>query len=246
MEEIKKQFIKNRSSSLNLIKILAVIAMIVDHSGVFFQKMLSQDTYYILREIGRFAYPAFAFVLVINFLYNTSDKKRYLTRVLIFAVIAQPFFYLISNQLYMLNVFFTFYIGLLGILIYQERSKWFPFYIFLIWLLLHYMNINYGLEGLLIIWFMFLSHEAIVAFYTNKSIKTFLYLYLSFMAMSFFIVTLSIGYEMQTILGFTLAMIIFTSKIGIKKRLNKYIFYAFYPLHIGILKGLTIILQGGH
>lgn len=237
------EMIKNRSASINLIKILAVIAMIVDHSGVFFQKILSQDIYFALREIGRFSYPAFAFVLVINFLYNTSNKKVYLKRLFIFAIIAQPFFFLISNQIYILNVFFTFYIGLLGILIYQERSKWLPFYIFIVWLILHYTNINYGFEGLMIIWFMFLSNEAILAFYKSKSIKTFLYLYFSFITMAFFIVTLSMGYEIQTVLGFTVVIILFALKIGIKRKLNKYFFYIFYPLHIGILKVITIILN---
>lgn len=240
-QEAIVEFIKRRSNSLTLIKILALLSMTIDHCGIFFHKIMTMEIYFIFRDIGRFAFPAFAFLLVVNFIYNTLDKKQYLKRLLIFAVISQPFFYLLQNNYLFLNVFFTLYLGMLGIYIYENSKQWLLFYVFLIWVLFHYVDIDYGSSGLLFIAFLYIAHDAIISFYSNKGLKTFLYLYFSLIIFFLFLVTLSVGFEYITLLGFVVLTILFLSKIGIVFRINKYLYYLYYPAHLTILKLLTFL-----
>ena len=73
-------------------KLLAVVSMVIDHIGVFlFPRFVSHDVYLIFRSIGRFAFPVYCF-LIVNGSQKTGDVKRYLTRLIAFAVISQiPF-----------------------------------------------------------------------------------------------------------------------------------------------------------
>lgn len=99
-------------SSFHL-KLIAVVTMLIDHVG-----MLMFPTEMAFRVIGRISFPIYCFLIVEGF-YHTSDIKRYIKRLAVFAVISEiPFNYMISGTLVDLkhqNVFFTLLIGLLTI-----------------------------------------------------------------------------------------------------------------------------------
>ena len=67
----------------DILKILAMLKMLIDHIGVL---LLPQ--YRVLRTIGRIAFPIFAYQISEGFRY-TSDRTRYASRLLIFGLIAQ-------------------------------------------------------------------------------------------------------------------------------------------------------------
>jgi len=77
--------------SRNALKILAVIAMTVDHIALVFVR---SDTipYYIMRLFGRLAAPIMAFMLAQGFR-HTRSRKRYLLRLFAFALISQPCYF---------------------------------------------------------------------------------------------------------------------------------------------------------
>lgn len=60
------------------IKILAVVAMLVDHIGYYFSPELGRDAP-LFRLIGRVAFPLFIFAFVWGY-YHTKSRKKYLTR----------------------------------------------------------------------------------------------------------------------------------------------------------------------
>jgi len=96
--------------------------MVIDHVTMCFVPRLlaggeENIIWYLGRGIGRSAFIILAFLLVEGYFY-TSDFRKYLIRMLVFAVISEVPFDLMNNDLHGLdmlslqNVLFTFVIGL--------------------------------------------------------------------------------------------------------------------------------------
>lgn len=73
------------------IKLIAMLSMLTDHAGyiLMLAGRTRGDAYMLLRSIGRPAFVLFAF-LIVNGCEKTSDMKRYLSRLVIFALVSQP------------------------------------------------------------------------------------------------------------------------------------------------------------
>lgn len=110
-----------------VLKIIAIIAMTVDHVGAVIgtdrylgtltlSGIIPEDIYWILRSIGRLAFPIYCYLIVEGFFY-TRNVFKYGARLLAFAVISQIPFSLASQKellnLEHLNVFFTLTLGLI-------------------------------------------------------------------------------------------------------------------------------------
>ena len=91
------------------LKIVALITMIIDHTGAVLFPEIEE-----FRIIGRIAFPIYVF-LVVEGVFHTSNIKRYLIRLLVFAAISEiPFNLMVSNSIFNIhfqNVFFTLAIG---------------------------------------------------------------------------------------------------------------------------------------
>src|SRR5205085_4973530 len=92
------------------IKLIAIIAMVIDHIGLFFFPHIL-----LLRIIGRLAFPLFAW-LIANGAHHSKNPTKYLTRLFLFALLAQIPFILINRLIdpsfWELNVLFTLFLGL--------------------------------------------------------------------------------------------------------------------------------------
>lgn len=106
------------------LKIIAMISMFCDHVSYAIFGHFS-----ILNLIGRIAFPIFAFQISEGFT-HTRNIKKYLARLGVFALISQVPFSLFlhkfanSNSL-SLNVFFTLFLGLLSICLFDYMIKLF-------------------------------------------------------------------------------------------------------------------------
>ncbi|WP_416669273.1 TraX family protein [Egbenema bharatensis] len=126
------------------IKLLAALFMAIDHIGV----VLFPDAD-ILRILGRFSFPLFAWLLVEGEK-HTSDVRRYGLRLLVLGIISQPIYWL-TFESQRLNILFMLLLGLLSL----RGSRMFPSWQIIIWLgsagLATAIGIEYGAYGIALI-----------------------------------------------------------------------------------------------
>lgn len=239
------------------LKLIAIIAMFIDHTGaVILERMLFAGgepsmqsvmdnwnlymVYMVLRMIGRLGFPVFCFLLIEGFKY-TRNVKKYAGRLFLFALISevpfdlgfvgQPIFWKYQN------VFFTLFIGLLvmiGLRIIQEKQAWNKVLRAILCLLVlaagmvsaEFLHTDYGSFGVLTIAVMYmlryrktLEAGAGCAVLTAMSLME---------ATSFFVLIPISRYNGQR--GWNI----------------KWLFYAFYPVHILLLYLLACALGLGN
>lgn len=91
---------KNKSNYQDLLKTLAIIAMIIDHIGLYLYPDLI-----ILRIIGRTAMPVFCFFAG----YNFHDKPK--LRIIIWGVLLQIYTTILFKQFITTNILISIYLG---------------------------------------------------------------------------------------------------------------------------------------
>ncbi len=254
-----------RGLSSAVLKNIAVVTMLIDHIGavivirLLIQKglygaMVDQEayiawvgqnrgmygTYMAMRIIGRFAFPIYCFLLAEGF-QKTRNVKRYLGRMLLFALISEvPFDLAFSGRLWNMqyqNVFFTLFIGLMviaGLRLVDQRlagpETWRKL-------------AGVGLYAVIIV----AGSALALALKTDYSFKgilaiTVLYLFRSHRKAQIWagviIFLLMDGMEMIAALSFLL--IWFYN--GARGRQNKYFFYFFYPAHLLVLWLICVVM----
>ena len=107
--------------SIFVLKIIALISMVIDHSR-YLQPMLDND---ITKVIGRFSFVLFSFILSEG-IWHTKDRIKYLKRIVLFAAISQiPFmlFRSIVGRYVVLNILFTFAIAMILIILIDKQKN---------------------------------------------------------------------------------------------------------------------------
>jgi TraX protein len=193
--------------------------MAIDHiGGILFTEVE------VLRMIGRLAFPIFAFQLAQGYI-HTSNFKKYMFRIWIFALISQvP--YMLAFDTYKLNIMFTFIISLFLIdKIAKKEYSW----IFPIMVVPFIVDIDYGLYGILLpLGFYLARNKKIVAFF------------LTCLMVVVYALCMHQVITLYAILGIAIAL--YFPKQEIKLKMNRYFFYWFYPIHIAILFIIKMIL----
>lgn len=140
----------------NLLKIIAIISMTIDHAGgILFPQ------YAVCRWIGRLAFPIFCYCMTVGLLY-THSIKRYLARLGIFALVSQPFYALAFHpdeflkNLINPNIFFTLFISLLAVWGFKER-KWLVF--IAATLFISFVNFDYSATGIILMMIFYLCRN---------------------------------------------------------------------------------------
>ena len=212
------------------LKLIAIVTMLIDHIGL----ALFPDEL-IWRYIGRISFPIFAFLIVEGFV-HTSNFKKYIGRILIFGILSEiPFNLLVSGKVFDLehqNVFFTFAIGLIMLHFIEKNTASILNNGFLIMGILFsvILRTDYSIYGIGLIYIFYVFRYSKVTMLGFASLVS----------------LISGGVQRFAMLS-TIPMALYNGERGPKvfdKKYVKYMFYAFYPIHIIILVFIRKFIYG--
>ena len=220
----------------SVLKTVAIVTMLIDHLSFFLRGQIPFLTntlftlsipnitskeitlYYIMRSVGRIAFPLFCFLLVEGWKHS-SNRFRYGLCLLIGAIVSEYPFDLANfgglsfkHQ----NVFFTLFLGLIGLWLYDRFRD------------------SRVIQALTLIALF------VVTFFlkTDYSIKGVAFILLIYVAQTELPVIGFIGCVLFQIASFPAYLLIglYNGKRGfIKGPVLKYAFYAFYPVHLMVI-----------
>lgn len=263
--EVNQTLSEKKGITGSTLKLIAIISMLIDHTGAiilermlvargmdkvvdvatsmaFFQDKGNLVLYWadmLLRLIGRLGFPIFCFLLVEGFL-HTRNMKKYVGRLFLFALVSEvPFdlgFMGVAFGWGHQNVFFTLLIGLLvliGIRFAEEKKEWHIAVRVLLGVLFsaagmaaaYFLNTDYDLAGVLAIILMYL-------FRRKKMLGT---------GLACLTLTVKTLMELPTFLVM-IPIHLYNGKRGWN---IKWLFYAFYPVHILLLYLIARFLNLG-
>ena len=222
--------------------IMAMVFMIFDHLwGVF-----ATDGYLWMTCIGRLTYPIFAFMIVEGY-FHTKNLKKYVLRLLIFALISEIPFNLVMSSSWIAplhqNVLWTFLIGILLIFLNEKANKkalWVRILVFIGTALLGcllgiitFVDYNHG--GVLIIllfyvfrerkWWALLGQIVCLYFISVEVISG------QFIPIELFGKTFELVVQSFCVLAL-IPIWLYQGKQGPYNKAIRYLYYGFYPAHL--------------
>lgn len=235
------------------LKLLAIVAMVVDHTAwgfVDFMSPLGQA----MHLFGRFTLPIMCFFIAEGFR-HTADLKRYIYRMMTFALIAIiPFYQFFREEYgYRQNIIFDLTLALLTLTICEHRSWARPVRALLVTLM---FLISMSIGGWVIMPILY-----VLIFYYGKGFrqKAVLFIGATCLMQAILLSTLALNAryhfapvdwtvpERLYLFGFVFALIplyFYNGKKGSGFG-GRYFFYFFYPCHFMALATIKYVLSGG-
>lgn len=225
----------------NVLKIIALISMIIDHIGlVFFPGQV------VFRILGRVSFPIFAFFIAEGYFY-TRNKKRYVGLLGLFCVISWfPFCIALDFPLYSFNMLGEFIISILGMFLIDKIRLSDDKKVMYICILAFMLFACFVLEAFVIFPTGVLGISLPIVFYAFRNHKP-----IWFTSAFFILLLMSITIVISEPFGlyscrqfFSLVALIplmcYNGNVG---KVNlKYLFYTVYPLHLIVLALIKLLV----
>ena len=202
------------------IQIMAALTMLIDHIGaVFFPAAAG------LRAIGRLSFPLFAFGIAKG-VACTSDFRKYFIRILLAAVISQPI-YMKLFAISQLNPLFMLAWGALALYFWQKGKTGLAGVLLVLSVS---VDMSYSWYGVWTIFFFgFYGLKDSLCFYGQVAINV--------------LYGLTTGAWIQSLSLFSFMFLDGKWRVdALSKRLPRYFFYIFYPLHLLVLWGIKLAI----
>ena len=218
------------------LKVIGIVSMTIDHIGYF---LFPQMT--VLRIIGRLAYPIFAYMIAEGCRY-TRNKMRYLCTVLAIAGVCSAVTYFAERSLYQ-SIFTTFSCSMLLIFALDTAAKTAE----------RARKIFCGVCAavLVFLYFAVFQFRMIPGFETDYGFLGIITPVLAWLGRS----------KVERLSGFTIGLCLLSAELGTVQFVSlaavillyfydgergnhslKWAFYAYYPLHIAVLYGISQIV----
>lgn len=227
---------KRFGMSAAVLKWIAVVTMVIDHFAAAVYLQMAQgyhyEVYYVMRKIGRIAFPIYCFLLVEGF-FHTRNTAKYLRNCFLFALISEiPFNMAIFGEIFYprgQNVYFTLCIGLCALIALDRlRAE---------------RGMRFALMRLMVVVFAASAGEILDVDYHWKGVL-FIILFYYIRNMQEWIrnaaVICAFAYETTA----PLALIPIHFYNGERGRQMKYLFYAVYPVHLLVFGLIRFCLMG--
>jgi len=219
-----------------VLKLIALVTMTIDHTGALLMSF-GHDTMF-MRIVGRAAFPIYAF-LIAEGCRQTRSKQRYLFRLLAFALISEIAFDLFVGieqsqritQLFSLsqqNVFFTLAAGAGACMLYDwlkpKSALLGGLAAFAIGFAAEFCHTDYGFFGVFTIFIAYLCKDAKGSALAVTGIIGGMYL---------FGYSGTLGYQFAgVVVAAGVLLLLYGGAPGPRPAWMKWLFYAYYPLHL--------------
>ena len=248
---------KKRGIGSNVLKLIAIALMLMDHFAVVFQAEIvnafanGYTVYSVMRMLARVAFPLFAFYIAVGAQY-TSNILKYMRRLAIFALISEIPFDLAFNGSFLeftyQNVFFTLLLGLFCIFCYQKLQgvlyglPALPITIAVMWVAEIILKTDYGAMGVLAIVCFYFARKApkVAQIFLLPAICLLLTVYPIFSGL----LPSRVLFNRAELFAVAAAplMLLYNGEKGI--HINRWFFYVFYPAHLLLLALVHGFLYG--
>ena len=239
----------------NMLKIIAALAMFIDHMGILLFPALP-----IFRIVGRLSFPIFAFMISEGTRY-TKNKLRYFLSVFIISVICQTV-YIFTGGFEPFNILITFSLSIILIYLLNDFKKALfadertPCLVIvkalilvtalaLVYLVTELVRIDYGFAGCLAPVFASIFDLKDINIPEKFKKLDCLPIRISCLFIPvFFVMLRNISAGDRLVSPFLFAalpiLLLYSGKRGTVNM--KYFFYLFYPLHLALLEGVHLLL----
>lgn len=229
--------------SANALKILAAVAMTVDHVGLVFFPGLPA-----LRYIGRLAFPIFAFMIAEGCA-HTRSPRRYFLNVLTLAVVCQTAYTVAMGQWFLcVPVSFSLAIPLVLALGCWKRAQtigskiiWGGAFfggVAAVWVLTRFVTLDYGFWGCMLPVGASLFRQ-LEGTKLRKLDRNLIHV----LSMGVFMIPLALSlgpWQWWSMLALPFLKF-YSGRLG--KFKMKYFFYIFYPAHLLVIQGILLLLS---
>lgn len=244
------------------LKWIAIVGMVLNHIVIAWWEIIPVGLAVPMYAAGGLTFPIMAYFVVEGYR-HTSNLKKYIFRLFIFGVISIPF-HILTFGYFALNIMFTIIMGIVSMLLYDKIKKRPIFWIlFVIIALLTTMPIffDWAVIGVIVILLTHIIRKENTRRVVPSVVAGVFMLVFSLLGVWAEIFSQNNPYYQIEVVGmpgydFTLMLVSTAFIIGciaaalLLKNFNgergkrmKWLFYAFYPLHLAIL-GVVAFLMG--
>ena len=212
------------------LKMIAAAAMLIDHIGVIFF-----PEYKILRIIGRISFPLFAYFIAEGFHY-TKNRLKYFARIFVLGLICQAVYFAAEREMFFgALITFSFSIAIMScteqIKARTNRTAAIAVtaaVILCIYIFTENFDVDYGFFGVLL--------PVLINIVAERKEKAVM------MSIGLCAICMSFGNWVQPWSFLAVPLVLLYNGSRGKYKM-KYFFYVFYPLHLAVLYGISMLLN---
>ena len=223
MQAVLQRLSQPASGALELLKLVALLAMVADHAN----KYALHRAYPLMEHAGRLAFPLFALVIAANLRWNSADPQRYFMRLAVWGMASQVIYTWATGRTE-LNILLTLAIGVQLVLAVEalQRQPTISGALWLLVVMVATVPCDYALTGPLLV-LLFYGWFARPGLYTALLV----------------IIGVAVLNGSLLLAPAALASLLVAAAIAWWRpsvpRFTRYWFYPFYPAHFALIRWLA-------